>query len=132
MKSSFSTLTSLIILVCFGGHVAAISSTESAAQPETVSANAADCSGTLTKFKYFGVNQSGAEFGNQNIPGVLGTDYTWPAPSSIDYFVGQGFNTFRVAFQQERISPPSKGLTGAFDATYLAALKTVSNILRTH
>ena len=37
-----------------------------------------------TKFKFFGVNQSGAEFGNQNIPGVLGTDYTWPSPSSID------------------------------------------------
>jgi hypothetical protein len=42
------------------------------------------CSGTRTKFKYFGVNESGAEFGNTNIPGVLGTDYTWPSPSSVD------------------------------------------------
>lgn len=42
------------------------------------------CSGSRTKFKFFGVNESGAEFGNQNIPGILGTDYTWPSPSSID------------------------------------------------
>jgi hypothetical protein len=43
------------------------------------------------------VNESGAEFGNANIPGQLGKDYTWPSPSSIDYFVGKGMNTFRVA-----------------------------------
>lgn len=29
-------------------------------------------------FTWFGVNESGAEFGNGNIPGTLGTDYTWP------------------------------------------------------
>lgn len=31
-------------------------------------------------FEFFGVNESGAEFGNTNLPGVLGTDYTWPLP----------------------------------------------------
>lgn len=36
------------------------------------------------KFKYFGVNQSGAEFGETTFPGVLGTDYIWPSTSSID------------------------------------------------
>jgi hypothetical protein len=51
---------------------------------------ASTCSGSLTKFTYFGVNESGAEFGTvsvkltkmsefimypQNIPGALGTDY---------------------------------------------------------
>ncbi|GLB40406.1 putative cellulase (glycosyl hydrolase family 5) [Lyophyllum shimeji] len=87
------------------------------------------CSGSLTKFKYFGVNQSGAEFGNTKIPGVLGTDYTWPSPSSIDYFVSQGFNTFRIPFQQERLSPPATGLTGPFDATYLNGLKTIVNYI---
>ncbi|KDR76291.1 hypothetical protein GALMADRAFT_140006 [Galerina marginata CBS 339.88] len=87
------------------------------------------CSGSRTKFKFFGVNESGAEFGNTVIPGVLGTDYTWPSPSSIDYFVGQGFNTFRVPFLMERLSPPSSGLTGAFDATYLNGLKTIVNYI---
>ncbi|KAF5382103.1 hypothetical protein D9615_004377 [Tricholomella constricta] len=102
--------------------------TSTSTSPPT-STNPAGCSGTLTKFKYFGVNESGAEFGNGKIPGVLGTDYIWPAPSSIDYFVGQGFNTFRIPFQQERITPPANGLTGAFDATYLAALKTTVNYI---
>ncbi|KAF8071917.1 endoglucanase [Lyophyllum atratum] len=102
--------------------------TSTSTAPPT-STNPAGCTGTLTKFKYFGVNQSGAEFGNTKIPGVLGTDYTWPATSSIDYFVGQGFNTFRVPFQQERISPPANGLTGAFDATYLNGLKTIVNYI---
>ncbi|KAF8149888.1 endoglucanase [Crassisporium funariophilum] len=83
------------------------------------------CSGTRTKFQYFGVNESGAEFGNTKWPGVLGTDYTWPSPSSIDFFVAQGFNTFRIPFQQERMSPPATGLTGAFNATYLNGLKTI-------
>lgn len=49
-----------------------------------------------------------------------------PAPSSIDYFVDKGMNTFRIPFQLERLAPPATGLTGALDATYLAALKTVS------
>ncbi|KAF9468040.1 endoglucanase [Collybia nuda] len=85
------------------------------------------CAGS--KFKFFGVNQSGAEFGNTKIPGVLGTDYIWPATTSIDYFVGQGFNTFRVPFQQERLSPPAQGLTGSFDGTYMASLKSTVNYI---
>ncbi|KAI0077311.1 endoglucanase [Panus rudis PR-1116 ss-1] len=87
------------------------------------------CSGTRTKFKYFGVNESGAEFGNNVVPGTLGTDYTWPSPSSVDYFLGQGFNTFRIPFLMERLSPPSTGLTGPFNADYLNGLKTIVNYI---
>ncbi|GJE85681.1 glycoside hydrolase family 5 protein [Phanerochaete sordida] len=83
------------------------------------------CSGSRTKFKFFGVNESGAEFGNLNIPGVLGTDYTWPSPSSVDFFMGKGFNTFRIPFLMERMSPPATGLTGPFDTTYLSGLQTI-------
>ncbi|KAI0788208.1 endoglucanase [Fomes fomentarius] len=88
------------------------------------------CPSATTKFKLFGVNQSGAEFGNNVIPGQLGKEYTWPEPSSIDYFVGQGFNSFRIPFLMERVSPPSTGgLTGPFNQTYLGGLKdTVSYI----
>ena len=39
--------------------------------------------------------------------------------------MGQGFNTFRIPFLMERISPPSSGMTGAFDSTYLQGLKTI-------
>ncbi|KAG8790989.1 hypothetical protein FRC12_010425 [Ceratobasidium sp. 428] len=83
------------------------------------------CSGTRTKFKYFGVNESSAEFGEGKWPGVLDKDYTWPTTSSVDFFLGKGMNTFRIAFTMERISPPAGGLTGAFDATYLAGLKKI-------
>ncbi|KAI0709848.1 endoglucanase [Earliella scabrosa] len=88
------------------------------------------CPGTRTKFKFFGVNQSGAEFGQNVIPGALGKEYIWPAPTSIDYFVGQGFNSFRIPFLMERLSPPTTGgLTGPFNQTYLSGLKdTVSYI----
>lgn len=39
------------------------------------------------KFEFTGVNESGAEFGQQAIPGQLNKDYIWPANSTID--VGQ-------------------------------------------
>jgi len=32
----------------------------------------------VSKFQWFGVNESGAEFGSSAIPGELGEDYTWP------------------------------------------------------
>jgi len=37
-----------------------------------------------SKFQWTGVNESGAEFGNKNLPGRLDKDYTWPAKSAID------------------------------------------------
>ncbi|KAF8239797.1 endoglucanase [Tricholoma matsutake] len=83
------------------------------------------CSATRTKFKYFGVNESGAEFAPNALPGTAGTDYAFPAPSSIDFFVSQGFNTFRVPFLMERLSPPATGLTGAFNQPYLSGLTTI-------
>jgi len=75
-------------------------------------------------FEYFGVNESGAEFGNTVIPGELGKDYTWPSQSSIDYFLANGFNTFRIPTLMERIAPPETGLSdgGGFNETYLAGL----------
>ncbi|KAI0763305.1 endoglucanase [Trametes elegans] len=102
---------------------AAPTSTSSAPGPSA-------CAGSRTKFKFFGVNQSGAEFGNNAVPGQLGKDYTWPEPSSIDFFLQQGFNTFRIPFLMERVSPPTTGgLSGPFNNTYLDGLKqTVSDI----
>ena len=37
-----------------------------------------------SKFQFTGVNESGAEFGNKNLPGRLDKDYTWPSKSAID------------------------------------------------
>lgn len=41
--------------------------------------------------------------------------------------MARGYTTFRIAFLMERLAPPGSGLKGNFDATYLAALKTVRN-----
>ncbi|QRV95710.1 Cellulase (glycosyl hydrolase family 5 protein) [Ceratobasidium sp. AG-Ba] len=87
------------------------------------------CSGSLTKFKYFGASQSSAEFGETKIPGVLGTDYTWPAQSSVDQLMAQGMNTFRIPFLMERLAPPSGGISGSFDQTYLAGLTSIVNYI---
>lgn len=43
--------------------------------------------------------------------------------------MSRGYNTFRIAFLMERIAPPASGLTGAFDATYLAALKNIATYI---
>ena len=70
---------------------------------------------------------SGAEFGEQNLPGTFGTDYIYPDPAyesgyaSQDYFIGKGMNTFRLGFRWERLQ---RQLEGAFDAAELARLDT--------
>ncbi|CAK5263021.1 unnamed protein product [Mycena citricolor] len=115
---------------CLPGTAPPPSSTTSAVvtSPTTPTSTASapassGCSGA-TKFKFFGVNQSGAEFGSGKWPGVYGTDYIFPAPSSIDYFVNKGFNFFRMPFMLERLVPPAGGLTGPFDQTYLGRIQS--------
>ncbi|KAJ5485078.1 endo-beta-1-4-glucanase B [Penicillium diatomitis] len=73
-------------------------------------------------FTWFGVSESGAEFGPGNIPGTLGKDYTWPVASKIQTLRDAGMNVFRIPFLMERLVPGS--ITGSFDATYLASLKS--------
>ncbi|QRV95709.1 Cellulase (glycosyl hydrolase family 5 protein) [Ceratobasidium sp. AG-Ba] len=87
------------------------------------------CSGSLTKFKYFGASQSCAEFGESKIPGVLNTDYTWPAQTSIDQLMAKGMNFFRIPFLVERLVPPASGLGGSFDQTYLSGLTSTVNYI---
>ncbi|KAI9037989.1 putative extracellular endoglucanase/cellulase [Aspergillus affinis] len=73
-------------------------------------------------FNWFGVSESGAEFGQTNIPGTLGTDYTWPETSKIQSLRKEGMNIFRVPFLMERLVPSK--MTGTPDSTYLKDLKT--------
>jgi endoglucanase len=75
-------------------------------------------------FTWVGVSESGAEFGQGNVPGTLGSDYTWPETSQIKILRDAGMNIFRVPFLMERLIPSS--MTSTPDSTYLAALKTVS------
>lgn len=80
------------------------------------------------KLQWLGVNESGAEFGNKNIPGVLGTDFIWPNTSAIQILMDtQKMNIFRVPILMERITPGK--MTAALDSTYLAGLNTTVNFI---
>ncbi|KAK3989891.1 glycoside hydrolase [Cladorrhinum sp. PSN332] len=79
------------------------------------------------KFKWFGVNEAGAEFGQDTYPGVWGTHFTFPDNSAVQTLINQGYNTFRVGFAMERLS--QNGLTNAFDAAYLRNLTQSINYI---
>ncbi|RDW69037.1 glycoside hydrolase family 5 protein [Aspergillus mulundensis] len=73
-------------------------------------------------FTFFGVSESGAEFGESNIPGVWNTDYIFPDTSAISTLISKGFNSFRIPFLMERLTPE---ITGSFDEGYLQNLTSV-------
>jgi endoglucanase len=52
------------------------------------------------KMKWFGINESGAEFGEKNFTGVYGKEYTWYDLNTIDQFMAQGMNMFRLNFRK--------------------------------
>ncbi|KAH7342872.1 glycoside hydrolase superfamily, partial [Rhexocercosporidium sp. MPI-PUGE-AT-0058] len=85
-----------------------------------VSAGSSNSTGAL---QWLGVNESGAEFGNANIPGTLGKDYTWPLTASIDTLMGKGMNIIRIPIQMERLAQGA--MTVALDTTYLGGLSTL-------
>ncbi|GAB7357671.1 hypothetical protein MBLNU459_g0162t1 [Dothideomycetes sp. NU459] len=80
-----------------------------------------------SKLEFFGVNESGPEFGTGNIPGVFNTDYIWPTLSTYDTFIADGMNTFRVNILMERLIPTT--MTGTLDAAYLGNLTEQVNYI---
>ena len=78
-------------------------------------------------FEWFGVNESGAEFGATAIPGELGKDYTWPNTSAIAILMSKGMNIFRIPILMERIAPGT--MTSTLNATYLEGLNTVVSFI---
>ncbi|KAJ5890616.1 endo-beta-1-4-glucanase B [Penicillium subrubescens] len=80
-----------------------------------------------SSFTWFGVSESGAEFGQAHIPGVLGTDYTWPTTSTIQTLRNAGMNIFRVPFMMERLVPNT--LTSSPNAAYLQGLKSTVDFI---
>jgi endoglucanase len=69
--------------------------------------------------EYTGVNLSGAEFGESQLPGTYGSSYTYPTPAEIDYYHAVGMNTVRIPFRWERLQ---RSLYGALDATEFTRL----------
>ena len=79
--------------------------------------SAATAGGTTAHFKWFGVDESGAEFTQTSLPGVYGTDFIFPSSSTIDTLMSEGFNIFRIPFLMERMAPTS--LAGPLATAYL-------------
>src|SRR6476620_10509787 len=53
--------------------------------------------------RYTGVNLSGAEFGQNVLPGTYNVNYTYPTQTEVDYFRSKGMNIFRLCFRWERL-----------------------------
>ena len=73
----------------------------------------------------FGVNLACAEFGEENMPGIYNTDYTYPTESELDYFKSKNLRLIRLPFRWERIQPT---LGGALNADELTRLKDFVNL----
>eukprot|EP00727_Mastigamoeba_balamuthi_P011327 m51a1_g6817 hypothetical protein (121) ;mRNA; f:287888-288250 len=71
-----------------------------------------------------GVSLAGAEFGDQTLPGVYGTQYTYPTHSEVDYFVGKGMNVLRIPFRWERLQ---RTLGADFDPDEQSRLTDIVN-----
>jgi endoglucanase len=71
---------------------------------------------------YGGVNLSGAEFGESQLPGTYGTHYTYPTPAEIDYYAGKGMNIVRIPFRWERLQ---RTLYGPLDGAEFARLSYI-------
>ena len=56
--------------------------------------------GKKGKFLWFGVNESGAEFGEKTWPGALGKEYTWYNFTTMDMFIDAGMNMLRINFRE--------------------------------
>ncbi len=67
-----------------------------------------------------GVNLAGPEFGENTLPGRLGSEYTWNSEGTFWYFASKGLNLVRIPFRWERMQPL---LRGPLDAEYLGGLK---------
>lgn len=70
-------------------------------------ASSAFAQNTTRKLKWFGINESGAEFGEKNFTGVYGKEYIWYDLNTIDQFMAQGMNMFRLNFRMCLSSHPS-------------------------
>jgi len=73
-----------------------------------------------TNSKMYGVNISGAEFGDQNLPGEHGKHYIYQNnQDSYNYFAQRGQGLIRIPFRWERIQPQAYGNLSEFDIQQL-------------
>ncbi|KAI9147586.1 Endoglucanase 3 [Paramyrothecium foliicola] len=79
------------------------------------------------KFKWFGVDESVAEFAYDAYPGTWGKHFRFPDNNAVQTLINEGFNTFRIPFLMERMAVNSIG--DRFDQRYLANLTETVNYI---
>lgn len=90
--------------------------TSSSTKASTTTSTAAPPTSSGTgKFKWFGINESGAEFGQGNYPGVWGTHFIFPANSALDVRSPRHILIFRVRLTSTR---PSSAKATTFSALH--------------
>src|SRR5205807_1292355 len=68
-----------------------------------------------------GINLAGAEFGENNLPGTFGRDYTFNSETTYRYFGAKNLNLVRLMLRWER---PQPVLRGPLDANCVARART--------
>src|SRR5258708_36601732 len=56
-----------------------------------------------------GINLAGAEFGDDHLPGIFGTHYTFNSETTYRYFGAKNLNLARLMLRWERLQPALRG-----------------------
>jgi endoglucanase len=67
----------------------------------------------------FGVTLCGAEFGQNNLPGIINTHYTYPTENEISYFAKKGVKIIQLPIRWERIQRKLGGPLDAQELSYI-------------
>ena len=68
----------------------------------------------------FGVTLCGAEFGQNNLPGILNTNYIYTVESEVAYFAKKGEHVIQLPVRWERVQ---RTLGGPLDVRELSLIK---------
>lgn len=93
----------------------------------TSTTSASTATSTGGSFKWFGVDESCAEFGQGNYPGTWGVHFIFPSESSLATLMSEGYNSFRIPFSMERMVPNT--LTSSLATAYLQNLTQTVNYI---
>jgi len=67
----------------------------------------------------FGVTLCGAEFGQNNLPGILNTNYTYPVTEEINYFSEKGAQIIQLPIRWERVQRKLGGPLDAMEMSHI-------------
>ena len=68
----------------------------------------------------YGITLCGAEFGENNLPGTINVDYTYPKEIDIDYFVAKGVDLIQLPIKWERVQRVLGGPLDSLELIYIS------------